>query len=176
MVGSAEGAQAYLLLARDWSVGHDDPQRVLGEYAGSRAALVEALPLILEQSGLKLISFDFPAHDRELAYLLARQGIELARKTIRDHTIRLLDLPTLMRRLRPYVRARLARNEARELSFEQEDGCVFGYGSEEVALDLARSAALVLGGPRAPRVRGELGRLLASVFPIPLPLPGMNYV
>jgi len=176
IVGSAEREQAYLLLARDWSVGHDDPQRIVGEYAGSRAALVEVLPLILEQSGLKLISFDFPAHDRELAYLLTRQGIELARKTIRDHTIRLLDLPTLMRRLRPYVMARLGRNEARQLSFEQGDGCVFGYGPEEVVLDLARSAALVLGGPRPPRVRGELGRMLGSVFPMPLPLPGMNYV
>jgi GNAT superfamily N-acetyltransferase len=176
MVGSPEGAEAYLLLARDWSVGHDAPQRIVGEYAGSRAALVEALPLILEQSGLQLMSFDFPAHDRELAYLLARQGIELARETIRDHTIRLLDLPVLMRRLRPYVRARLARNEARQLSFEQGDGCIFRYGSEEVVLDLARSAALVLGGRRAPRVRGELGRVLAAVLPIPLPLPGMNYV
>ena len=149
---------------------------MVGEYAGSRAALVEALPLILEQSGLKLISFDFPAHDRELAYLLTRQGLEPARKSIRDHTFRLLDLPVLMRRLRRYVETRLTRREARQLSFEQGDGCVLRYGSEEVMLDLARSAALVLGGPRAPRLRGELGRVLGSVFPVPLPLPGMNYV
>jgi GNAT superfamily N-acetyltransferase len=176
IVESPEGAEAYLLLARDWGVSRDDPRRIVGEYAGSRAALVQALPTILEGSGLSLISFDFPAHDRELAYLFERNGVGLKRRTIKDHTIRLLNLPTLMGRLRPYVEARLTRSEARQLSFEQGETCVFAFGDEELEFDLGRSAALVLGGPKAPRVEGELGRVLGSVFPIPLPMPGLNYV
>lgn len=176
MVQSAEGAQAYLLLARDWGAGHGAPRRLVGEYAGSRGALVEALPSVLEQTGLQQIGLDIPAHDRELAYLLAREGIELGRATIKDHTIRLLNLPVFMRRLRPYIAARLPRREARELTFEQGDGCVFGFESETQSFDLGRSAALMLGGPKAPRLRGELGRVLGSLLPVPLPLPGLNYV
>ncbi len=167
---------AYVTLGRDWGERHDAPRRLVGEYAGSRAALVQALPAIIEASELELITFDFPADDRELAYLFAREGVGMKPSTIKDHTMRLLNLPELMRRLKPYTEARLARSDARKLSFRQGEECVFGCGSEEARFDVGRATALVLGGPEASRVGGELGRLLSSIYPIPLPLPGMNYV
>lgn len=176
VVESAERIESYLLLSRDWGAGHGAPRRLVGEYAGSRGALMEAVPAVLEQAGLEQICLDVPAHDVELQYLLASRGIEMKGATIKDHTIRLLDLPELMRRLRRYVAARLPRREARALTFEQGEGCVFGYGSEKQSFDLGPSAALVLGGPRAPQVGGELGKALGAVLPVPVPLPGLNYV
>jgi GNAT superfamily N-acetyltransferase len=167
----------YVLLSRYWGSPRGDRRRRVAEYAGSRAALVDALPSLLEAGDLRQIEFQGPSCDRELARLFERQGLELFASTIDDHTIRLLDLPRLMQRLRPYVDARLRSAQARRLAVQQRDGdCTFALGEEAVDLDLARSAALVLGGPKAPQVEGELGRALASLFPLPLPLPGMNYV
>jgi GNAT superfamily N-acetyltransferase len=177
IIERAGSALAYMRLSRYWGAPAGDRRRVLAEYAGSRAALVDALPSLFEAGEFKQIEFWAPHHDREMAHLLDQRGMELRPRTIADHTIRLLDLPRLMQRLRPYVAARLRRAEARGLRFEQrERGCVFALGDEKVELDLAQSAKLVLGGPGTPRVEGELGSVLNSLFPLPFPLPGLNYV
>ncbi|UCC68788.1 MAG: GNAT family N-acetyltransferase [Armatimonadota bacterium] len=168
---------AYVLLSRPWGTPRDHPRRLATEYAGSRAALVEGLPSLFESSGFERITFRAPQWDREMAYLFRRAGLDGKPATLLDHTIRLLDLPRLMRRLRPYVAARLLRAESRRLTFEQEGHrCVFALGDEMVELGLKEACALVLGGPEAPQVEGELGRVLAALFPLPCPLPGMNYV
>jgi hypothetical protein len=168
---------AYVHLSRHWGSSPEDRRRIVSEYAGSRGALVDALPSLFEAGNLDLIEFRVPGHDRELQHLLRRRGLETRPGTIEGHTVRLLDLPRLMRGLRPYVAARLPSAEARRLAFEQrDDACVFAFGDEEVALDLSRSAALVLGAPAGPRVGGELGRVLNSLFPLPFALPGLNYV
>ncbi len=168
---------AYLLLSRHWGSPPQDRRRMAAEYAGSRAALVDALPSLFEAGGFERIGFRAPGCDRDLAQLLARQGLDLRPGTIPDHTVRLLSLPGLMRRLRASIAGRLPRAQARWLAFEQrEDMCVFALGEERIELGLAKSAALLLGGPEAPQVGGELGRALGALFPIPFPLPGMNYV
>jgi hypothetical protein len=147
------------------------------EYAGSRTALLEGLPSLFEASGFERITLRAPAWDGELAYLVDRAGLAVKPTTLPEHTIRLLDLPRLMRRLRSYTAERLSRADARGLTFEQEGSrCTFGFGDETLELDLRQAGALVLGGPEAPRVEGELGRVLASLFPLPFPLPGLNYV
>jgi len=168
---------AYVLLSRHWGHSPEDRRRHVTEYAGSRAALADGLPALFEASGLEQIEFAVPTHDRELPGIFTRQGLGLKPGTLEAHTIRLLDLPRLMRQLRPYVAARLTRSEARQLCFRQgEGGCAFALGEEELELNLPQSAALVLGGPEAPEVGGELGRVLGSLFPVPFPMPGMNYV
>jgi hypothetical protein len=47
-----------------------------------------------------------------------------------------------------------------------------------VVLDLSAAARLVFGdlGPEAPEVRGDLGRVLSAIFPLPTIQPGFNYV
>ena len=177
VVESRGGMVAYIRLGRGWGREHDRPWRNVVEYAGARAALVGALPSMLKAGGIGQLDFCFPRHDQELAYIFASEGLERKATTIADHTIRLLHLPTLMRSLRPYLRARLAPAEARQLAFgQEEETCVFGYGDDRISLDLGQSARLCLGGRGAVSVSGELGRVLASLFPVPLPLPGMNYV
>jgi GNAT superfamily N-acetyltransferase len=168
---------AYVLLSRPWGTPADHPRRLVAEYAGSRTALMEGLPSLFEAGGFERITLRAPAWDRELAYLLDRAGLAPKATTLPEHTLRLLDLPRLMRRLRSHAAERLSRAEARGLSFEQEGSrCIFGFGDEKLQLDLRKAAALVLGGPEAPLVEGELGRVLASLYPVPFPLPGLNYV
>jgi hypothetical protein len=170
-------AVAYVCLSRLWGLPREAPVRALSEYAGSRAALVDALPALCRESGLSKIEMAFPQFDQELAYLLTARGLELTPDTIPSHSFRLLNLPGLMRALRPYLLARLTGPEARELRFEQRgDACRFGYGAETKETDLSQAAAIVLGGHRAPRLTGDLGRVLGRLLPVPMPLPGLNYV
>ena len=177
VIDSNGSPATYVVLSREWGTPPESRRRNVSEYAGSRAALADGLPGLFEAGGYEQIEFAVPTHDRELAGIFARQRLGLRPGTVEDHTIRLLDVNRLMRRLGPYVAARLPRSEARGLSFGQEDdGCIFRLGDEKVELGLAKSAALVLGGPEAPKVPGELGRVLASLFPVPFPMPGMNYV
>jgi hypothetical protein len=168
---------AYVHLRRHWGSPPEERRRIVSEYAGSRVALVDALPSLFEAGDLELIEFRAPSYDCELAHLFRRRGLEMRPGTIADHTIRLLDLPRLMRRLRSYVVARLRSTQARRMVFEQRDDiCIFALGKEKVEMGLARSARLVLGGPKAPQVEGELGGVLNSLFPLPFPMPGLNYV
>ena len=177
VIDSNGSPAAYVMLSRHGGSSPENRRRVVAEYAGSRAALADGLPALFEAGGYEQIELAVPMHDGELAGIFARRGISLKAGTLEDHTIRLLDVDRLMRRLGPYVAARLPRSQARRLSFHQkDDGCIFSLGDEKVELSLAKSAALVLGGPEAPKAPGELGRLLASLFPVPFPMPGMNYV
>jgi hypothetical protein len=138
---------------------------------------LNGLPSLFEVSGYEQIGLGAPRWDGEIAYLLNRAGLELKPATLLDHTVRLLDLPRLMRRLRPYVAARLSSVERRRLAFEQAEGrCSFALGDERIGLDLTHACGLVMGGPEAPRLEGELGRVLDLLFPLPFPLPGLNYI
>jgi predicted N-acetyltransferase YhbS len=156
----------------------DERGRWVAEYAGSRAALLDALPLLFEATGSPLIVFDVLAQDADLRYRLARLGVETAWRTV-SGTIRLIDLPGLMSDLRDYVTARVPAADLARLSFTQEgELCTFALGEERAQLDLSAAARLVCGdlGPEAPKVEGDLGRVLSAVFPLPTIQPGFNYV
>ncbi|MBN1628674.1 MAG: GNAT family N-acetyltransferase, partial [Thermoleophilia bacterium] len=168
---------AYVVLSRDWGHPPESRERWVSEYAGVRGALAEGLPSLLEAADVDEIEFRAPQWDRELTHVLHGADLRLAAGTLWEHTTRLLDLPLLMRRLRPYLAARLTRKEMRTLAFAQtEKECVFTRGDEALTLDVGKATALVLGGPEAPAVHTELGESLNVLFPIPFPLPGMNYV
>jgi predicted N-acetyltransferase YhbS len=155
--------------------GKERSRRVF-EYAGSRSAMLDALPALCRAAGLDQIQFRLLGWDRELTYRVAKFGATTRPSRI-SGTLRLLDLPGLMRRLRPYLAARLPRVDLRRLSFSQHgDTCTFAFGEEQLQLDLSHAAPLVLGGADAPQVPGDLGRVLSAIFPLPLPLPGFNYV
>ena len=168
---------AYLSMSRIWGIPRTAPVRALGEYAGSRAALVEGLDAVLRAAGLEEIRLGFPAHDAEMTYLFRSRGADLEPDTIEGHTFRLLDVPGLLRALRPHCAARLPARAVRGLSAQPSGKRIcLRLGSEEAALGLSEMGALVFGGPDAPTIGGDLGSALARVFPVPLPLPGFNYV
>jgi predicted N-acetyltransferase YhbS len=173
---SSEGKPvAYLCLLPPWREEHRRV-RTLGEYAGSRAAIVDALPIIFEKTNIEEINLTFSAQDEEFIYLLGRRGMPLKATTL-PGTHRLLNLPGLMRDLRPYLAARLPRPTLRQLSFDQDgEACRFSLGQQRTEMDLSGAAKLVLGAPDAPQVSGDLGAALSALFPIPFPMAGFNYV
>jgi predicted N-acetyltransferase YhbS len=155
-----------------WS---DEEARWVSEYAGSRAALLDAMPLLFDATGVKLIAFAVLAQDRDLQYRFQRLGLELNWRTI-SGTMRIINLPGLMSDLKDYLAARLLERDLCRLSFEQDgETCIFRVGEESVALDLSAAAHLVCGGPEAPEIAGDLGRVLSAVFPLPTIQPGFNY-
>jgi hypothetical protein len=167
---------AYLGLCLGWPRETPVTWRASWEYAGSRAALLDALPAIFAETGLQRIVLCALGHDRELVYLMQRRGWELTPRTL-GGTHRLLDVPGMMKLLKPYLSARLPRRDLRQLAFDQNgDRCLLAYGTERLDISLSEAAPLVLGGPDAPQVQGELGRVLARAFPIPFPVPGFDYL
>jgi len=146
------------------------------EYAGSRVALVEVLPAICAKEGLEELRFSIPRHDMDFALLLRERGVKLGPKSP-DGTIRIVNFPRLMRRLRPYIRERLPDADLRKLRFEQERGRhSITYGEETQVLSPSETTWLVLGGTNSPSLSGELERVLQKIFPIPFPMPGFNYI
>jgi predicted N-acetyltransferase YhbS len=176
LLEQAGRAVAYASLAHVWDEHHDHSVRALGEYGGSQAALLEAMDTLLAEAEVRELRVAIPQYDEEFAYLCRSRGLTLTPGTIPDHTIRLLSLPGLLRSLRPYAVARATGAELCALSFAQtEEACRLTLGAASQEMDLTRAGALVFGGPGAPKVRGELGAVLARLFPVPVPLPGLNY-
>jgi GNAT superfamily N-acetyltransferase len=167
---------AYLALSRLWGRARQEPVRELAEYAGARGALIAGLPALFEGAGLERIEFHVPAFDHELTHLLGCWGVDMRPGSIPGHTIRLLGLPNLMHSLRPYLLSRLPRADLRRLAFRQEgQTCSISLAEAAVDLDPSQAGLLVLGGPGRAELEGELGRVLASILPVPVPLPGFNY-
>jgi hypothetical protein len=175
---------AYLSLSRIWGLPSGAGVRALAEYGGSRAALLDSLPSVLDAAGLTELRVSFPTHDIEMIHLLRSRSVSLSPDTIHSHTFRLLDLPGLLRALRPYFAARLPAAALRAFSVEATGERVspagervnMQFGSERADLSLSETAAIMLGGPAAPAIDGELGEIARRIFPVPLPLPGLNYV
>lgn len=175
VVESSGETLAYLSLVPDWRE-RERPVRWSFEYAGARAAIVNALPLVFAQAGLEEVRFRALGQDLELTYLLRERGLSLEMITA-PGTHRLLNLPGLMRDLRPYLAALLPRKVVRQLTFRQQgEMCSFSLGEQRVEMDLSQAVKLALGGPDRRQVEGPLGEALAAIFPIPFPLPGFNYV
>jgi len=167
---------AYAMLSLTW---RDDPKgrlREIHEYAGSRGALLDALPAVFAATDVREIRIAALGHDAEFVHLLKQRGLAV-REGHLGSTHRVIDLPGLMKALRPYLAERLPAKELRRLSFAQKaDVCTFRFGEEALEVGLSQAAPLVLGGPGAPSVKGDLGRVLSAIFPIPFPMPGFNYV
>jgi hypothetical protein len=176
LIESGGEPAAYLMLSRR---GFREPgisRLALSEYAGARAALLEGLPAVLRDAGVEAVRLRVLGHDREFLHLLRQRGFDMKPAHLFG-THRLVDLPGLMRNLRPYLAARLLRRELRQLSFHQEgETCVISHGSVSAELKLSQATALVLGGPSAPQLPGALGGTLSKIFPLPFPMPGFNYV
>ncbi len=176
LIESGNKPVAYVMLSLGWPLDPTSRTREVHEYAGSRAALLDALPAICSVAGLDEIGIRALGYDTELIYLLRQRGFELHERTL-GGTHRIIDLPGLMKALRPYLAERLTGVELRRLSFGQtETTSAVCYGEERIEMPLSQAAPLMLGGPGGPALSGDLGQLLSAIFPIPFPMPGFNYV
>ena len=173
----------YVFLRTPWSHRPEDRVRELmlrGEWGGSRTALVEALPHLMERCNLSELWLASPWQEADLGRLLHSHGVRGDSSTMFGHTLRLLDFPLLMGDLRDYVTARLTSGQRRGLEFGQEGDCyTVSRGTERLVLDGKRMTRLVLGAPAdpdepQPMLDGDLGEIVAGLFPLPSFLPGLN--
>ncbi|HIE52193.1 MAG TPA: GNAT family N-acetyltransferase [Armatimonadetes bacterium] len=177
----------YLIVQEPARVERGRGQRAfLSEYAGVRSALLGAVSQLFTLYPVPELVFHVPAHDAEMLYLLADQGIASETSTLPGHTFKVINLPRLMERLEPYLQGRLREEERRELSFQQE-GETFRLAAGGETLELAGGEIepVIFGPPEGPGIPqsrplplggGKLHSLLSKVFPLPFPWPGLDTI
>lgn len=166
--------------------GKEDSGLVV-EYAGSRVAIASALPKLLDLLRLKSITLSVPHHDFELLAVLSH-----LRKPKSSHfggTMRIINPEGFMRKLKPYLVSRYGGQAGKLTVNRTGDKCVISFGGEGHILRNEKALTwLFFGQPeevedkyahylRPFRIqhKGELGRALALVFPLPTFLYGLNY-
>ena len=178
---------AYMLLNTPYDVLDQPSPRVrcVHEYAGSRLAVAAAAALIMDELRLEVLRFPVPWQDSDLIHLLRASHTQPGFTNLPDHTLRLLNFPSLMTALRPNLHACLSESQRRGLRFTQNgpllaasgmDRFSITRGSERVELDGAAMSALVFGGPAGqPTLPGTLGEIVNAIFPLPAFMIGLDY-
>ncbi len=151
------------------------------EYSGVREAIIDAIRCIFERYDLQELSFNVPFHDSELIHLLNQKNLGSSIENI-PGVIKIISFPRLMDRLGPYVEERLDKNKIDSLKFGQE-GTRFSINidGDQFNTDARRLTQIVLGGydkkeKEIMPKEGEIGKVLADIFPLPFVWPGLNYV
>jgi len=155
------------------------------EMAGSRPAILAALPELLELFQLGLAVVRAYRSDRTMQDLGAAAGI-VARKSEFLGTVKLLDAESLWRGFAPLLCERIGyeRYAAIRLSSEKDElkihRLTFRFNEEELSLDGPQTIMAVLfdsideSTPPA-AMTGELGEMLRQALPLPLPMYGLHY-
>ena len=179
---------AYLLLGSPWEHELGEGIRHVGEYAGSRLAMVDALKSLLTLSNLQELSWPVAWQDLELIQLLHDYGCSGSVAPLDGHTLRIVNFPGFMHDLRPNLQARLGAKLLRGLRFEQSGPLVGGTGADHytivrgsyrLELDGAAMTRLVMGNTESEtepiQLSGALADVIPALFPLPSFLPGINY-
>lgn len=156
-----------------------DGKARLAELAGDRHAVLAALPEVFRQYGLTELGWQVQRHDHLLRSLCQSRGLP-ATPTPAAGTVKLINFPQLMERLRPRFEELLGRREAMKLRFRQQDEqYVFAFGDETRVADRDTTTRLLFGAPDDAEVRsgaGGLADVLATILPLPTLSYGINYV
>lgn len=188
IIERAGRAVAYLFLGINWGDSPGSGIRHVGEYAGSRAALADALPALITTSRLQELTWPVPWQDVELIQSLQDRGFAGNMRNLDGHTLRIINFPGFMEDLRPILRARVDAKLLRGLRFEQSGPLLGGVGddrytmvrgSDRLELDGARMTHLVMGNANSQaepiHAPGALAEVIPALFPLPSFLPGLNY-
>ncbi len=181
-------AIAYFYLGCPYEVELEAGLRHVSEYAGSRAALVDALQALITSSNLKEIVWPVPWQDFELTQLLQDCGYSASVAPLDGHTYRIVNFPGFMKDLRPNLQAQLGDKLLRGLRFEQSGPILGGTGTDRYSisrgpdrleLDGAAMTRLVMGSTEEEtqpiQLPGALAEVIPVLFPLPSFLPGLNY-
>jgi len=175
VVADETGVVAYVCLGPTWS-RPAEPRRLVEEYAGSRTAILRALPLLLEDLGLTEVSLPFARCDREMLHLITTRGIPVIPRLL-DGTYRMIDMVGLLRDLKPYLASRLSWSEARQLVCTMQDGAYeLSVGEQRMSVTPAEAVELVLGSPEGRPIPAGIANLASCVFPLPMVPTGLNAV
>jgi GNAT superfamily N-acetyltransferase len=159
-----------------------DKQTRLAEYAGSRCALVGALPLILAHYKLERLSVHVLGTDTGLQALLNERHIA-ATPTHGSGTVRIVNFPQLMERMRPHLAESLGSEVAYRLLFAEEaDRFIIASANERAEIkDRGDVVRLLFGTPD----NSDAGiipedhpvmRALRPALPFPALWYGISYV
>ena len=171
--------RAYVILPRP---SEERPKVRIGEYAGERISLVNALGLIIQRyPDLEEMVLHILGCDNLLKSLIEEKGLQ-PRPSNSAGTVRIINFPQLMKRMRPYFEEIIGYKEARRLRFLEEGGrFIIKYDADQVVIpDRSEAVQLIFGSKDAPvellLTDGRLSDLLREILPIPLPWYGINFV
>lgn len=153
------------------------------EYAGSRRAVFESIKLLKENFNVNKVNISVPVHDVELGYMLDSLGVK-SNYTSTGGTVSILNFESLCQKLTPLFEEILGSDIIKRLRFcEKEGSHIISLGNEEAEInDLHDLARLIFGKPLDKNIsvelalKGELKHILESIFPIPRPEYGLNYI
>jgi GNAT superfamily N-acetyltransferase len=181
---------AYLFLGFLWGLpdGLNSGIRHVGEYAGSRVALADAIPVLMRTSNLQDLTWPVPWQDVELFQLLQDSNYDGNMMPYDGYTWRIIDFPGFMKDLSPLPQAHLDAKLLRGLRFGQsgpllggigDDRYTITRGADRLELDGAGMTRLVMGNAdlqgEAVHTPGVLAEVISQLFPLPSFLPGLNY-
>ena len=190
-VSDGSGTVAYLIVhrpdrVRNRRAGDALFVRVV-EHAGSRDAVAHATSALIDHYGAGRAEVHVGGHDAELVRLLHHAGLQGVPEPS-SGTVRVIDFPGLMAKVRPLIAGRVGRALASRLVFAADEragnargGFTIGDGNRTVRLaDHAALGPWLFGDPGEAHPEPDGDRTLAAELATALPLPalwyGVNYV
>jgi hypothetical protein len=161
-----------------------DPRRRGGvwevlESGGSRPAVLACLPAILRACATSLIEVETTIRDAEMEGLARDYRIPVRARGFRG-TLKIIDTPRFLRSIQGYVRQGLPSRDRVRLETSASGGVRLAVGAEELLLRTDREAAAFFFGsletPPSVSARGRLRQAVDRLFPLPLPVYGLNYI
>jgi hypothetical protein len=155
------------------------------EYAGDAGAVAGLLTTWTARPDVVALRITVPEHDAPLNLALRRAVAEPPQPSIVPTTIRLVDPVALLQHLHVYLTERLGTAQAAALRLSGGAGGSFTIHLGDhtaTAPDRAALTWLLLGTHHPDRLAWldgapvALRAALDAAFPVPLPLPGLNYV
>jgi GNAT superfamily N-acetyltransferase len=190
-VSDGSGTVAYVIVHRPDRVRNRKDGDVLFvrvvEHAGSRDAVAHALSALIDQYGAGRAEVHVGGHDADLVRVLRHAGLQGVPEPS-SGTIRVIDFPGLMEKVRPLIAGRIGHDSASRLVFEADEragnargGFTIGDGSRTIRLaDHAALGPWLFGDPGDTHPEPDGDRSLAAELAPALPLPalwyGVNYV
>lgn len=164
-------------------VDKDKTEISFNEYVGSRRMIFESIGLLKKEFSADKVNISVPNHDTQLAYMLDSLGIK-ANYTSTGGTVSILNFEALCMKLMPLFEEIIGTNIARKLRFREEEGTyIIGLDNDEMKInDIHDLARLIFGKPLDKNdsteltVKSELNNIIKSIFPIPRPEYGLNYI
>jgi len=160
--------------------GREPGHGYISEYAGDRRAVISAIPGLFEVYDFNDLQFWVLTHDAAFIRMLSECGVEHIRRNLMGHTLKIINLPRLTKRLRPYLEERVGIDVANAMEFTQNgDNFTIRIGDEEFSTD-GKSIALIVFGSYDGRERKlmpqnhTIARVLGAIFPLPFIWPGLD--
>lgn len=187
VVCPADGGQpaAYLTCSFTRKKGYEeDPDAIqIVEVAGSRWAILRAMPALLDRRGLDSFELRYCGWDRETVAMV--QGYDWPSRPFGFRgTLGIIDPAKFWQACADLFRERLGPERFGKLRFAADGAVTIGYGAEQIVLaDMKAFTRLAMEHPArrhelepgVPAEGSELRRALDDLFPLPVVNYGLNY-